>query len=579
MNISALRNHTAPRQAGRRAGHALPVLGLLLVTAYLVLPPIAALVLGSVTDSPPGEAPAFTTETLSYAYGTLDHYRSLLNSIVYAALTATIVVVFGGVLAWIVARTDSALRHVAELFALVPILVPAVLFVTGWLLLLGPKGGLLNVFAMQAFGLREPPVNLFIFGGMVFVGVLQELPLAFLWLWPALRAMNPDLEDAALTAGARPFTVLRRVTLPLLRPAILSGWVLVFLYALGALAVPLLIGLPGQVILFSTEIYLAVHRVPSDLNLASAYALLLVVTSILGLVLYRRATAGAGRFATITGKAYNPRLVRLGRWRPAVTLFGLLILMLVAGLPMLVILWEAFLPFSQLPSAAAFANLTLGNFSGALHYGAAMRALFNSLLLGAAAGVVTTALGFSIAWCTLRARGPTILLSFLDQIATVPIAMPGLIVGVSVLWFYLVVPVPVYGTLLILLIAYVTLHLPYAVRICAAGLSQLHVELEQAAAVCGASWPTTFRRIVLPLIGPSICTSILYVGLRSFREYAASILLAGPGTEVFSVLVLDMWDGGNLNILCAYVTMTVCILIVCAALFSWVSRRVGVAAV
>jgi iron(III) transport system permease protein len=184
-------------------------------------------------------------------------------------------------------------------------------------------------------------------------------------------------------------------------------------------------------------------------------------------------------------------------------------------------------------------------------------------------------LGCIIAWCTLRFRGMPYLLSLLDQLSTVPIAMPGLIVGVSILWLYLIVPLPVYGTLWILLIAYITMHLPYAVRICASSLVQLHPELEEAGYMAGANWLTMFRRIVLVLVAPTLVTSVLYVGLRSFREYSASILLAGPGSEVFSVMVLDMWDGGNLNILCAYVTMVMVVLGAMVILVSRLSRRLG----
>ncbi|MGD9846494.1 MAG: ABC transporter permease, partial [Variibacter sp.] len=167
------------------------------------------------------------------------------------------------------------------------------------------------------------------------------------------------------------------------------------------------------------------------------------------------------------------------------------------------------------------------------------------------------------------------LLGLLDQLSTVPIAMPGLIVGVSVLWLYLILPLPIYGTLWILLIAYITLHLPYAVRICASSLAQLHPELEEAGYVSGANWLTVFRRIILALMAPSLVTSVLYVGLRSFREYSASILLAGPGSEVFSVMVLDMWDGGNLNILCAYVTVVMVILGTLIVVASQLGRRLG----
>lgn len=564
------------RRARPGVGRGLALAALLLVVGYLIIPPICALLLGSVTDTPPGETPHFTFDSLIAAYTDPDHYLSMLRSVGFAASVASAVLVVGGMLAWVVARTDSALRRMGDVFTLVPVLVPAILFVTGWLLLLGPRGGLLNLWLMQLFHLKQAPFNLLSFSGMIWVGALQEIPLAFLWFYPAFKAMNPDLEDAALMAGATPWMLARRITIPLLRPAIVSGWIMFFIYGLGALAVPIMIGIPAGYVLYSTEIYLAVQRVPSDMNLASAYSLALMAISLSGVYVYRRSTREMSRYVTVTGKAFNPRIQALGRWRLPITAAGVVLLCLVALLPMLVLLWNAFIPFSQLPSRAAFKLMSLKNFHAALHYGPAIQAVSNSVVLGLAAGVITTVLGCLIAWCIVRLKGPRLALAWLDQMATVPIAMPGLIVGVSVLWFYLLLPLPIFGSLWILLIAYVTLHLPYAVRICSTGLAQLHYELEEAGAMCGAGWLTVFRRIVLVLLTPSLVTSVIYVGLRSVREYEASILLAGPGNQVFSVMVFDMWDGGNLNILCAYVTMVTAVLGALVVALSWTARRWGV---
>jgi iron(III) transport system permease protein len=241
---------------------------------------------------------------------------------------------------------------------------------------------------------------------MIWVSTLQELPLAFLWLWPTFRAMNPDLEDAALVAGASPGMVMRRISLPLLWPALLSAWIIFFIYSIGALMVPLMIGLPSRIILYSTEIYLAAQRVPSDLNLAAAYSLLILAASFFGIYAYRRSVHDSSRFAVVTGKAFNPRITKLGRWAFPVTAFAVLVLFLAAGLPMLVLVWNAFMPFPQVPSGHSFEVMTFANFRTALAYGPAVRALVNSLWLGFASGVVATVLGALIAWCTIRLKRP-----------------------------------------------------------------------------------------------------------------------------------------------------------------------------
>lgn len=549
---------------------------LVLLVGWLIVPPLAVLVFGSITDTPPAVAPHFTSDTLHYAYARPRIWLALGHSVLYAAATASAVLVIGGFLAWLVERTDSRIRGFADLFALAPILMPSVLLISGWILLLGPKSGMINLIARDWFGYADPVLDIYSFWGMVWVGTLQELPLAFLWLWPAFRAMNPDLEEAAQVAGADYLTTMRRITLPILRPTLVGAWIIFFIYSLGALSVPLLLGLPAKIFLYSTEIYLAYRRVPSDLNIASAYSLMFLLVTVASIWAYRRATGDASRFVTVTGKAYRPRVISLGRWQSASTALGVVLLLLVAGLPMFVLVWNAFLPYPQAPSFESIKLLTSKNFAAALDYEPAKRAVVNSLLLGVGAGVAATVLGALIAWLSLRMKMARRWIALLDQIAMAPLAIPGMIFGVGLAWLYLVLPVPIYGTRWILFLAYVAIHLPFAVRICMSGLSQLHPELEEAGAVAGAGWLTRLTRIVLRLAAPSLVASMLYVALRAFREYSASIFLTAPGTEVFAVLVLDMWEGGNSNILSAYVTMVIVFISLLAFVFSKVGRRLGV---
>jgi iron(III) transport system permease protein len=561
----------------RISPNALIVIPLVFLVGFLIIPPLAILVYGALTDTPPATPPHFTFDTLIRAYGRGVIYPALLNSVIYALCTSTLVLIIGGFLAWVVERTDSVVRRMANLFALAPILMPAILLISGWILLLGPRSGMVNLMARDYLGMEEPLINLFSFGGMVWVGMLQELPLAFLWLWPAFRSMNPELEEAGLISGASMPRVMRSITLPILRPTIIAAWIIFFIYSLGALSVPLLIGLPAKIFLYSTEIYLSASSYPTDLNLASAYILLFLTITIIAIFGYRKATANAERFVTISGKAYNPRLIRLGYWQILITAIAIVLLLLVAGLPLFVLVWNAFMPYPQVPSIASLQTITFENFTGAINYGPAQRAVVNSFGLGIAAGFIATALGAMIAWASLRLKTHRRWTGLLDHLSTTPVAVPGMIVGVGLVWLYLVLPVPIYGTHWILLIAYVTLHLPYAVRICSSGLAQLHKELEEAGYVSGASRFTVLRRIVFKLASASIVASVLYVSLRSFREYTASIFLAGPGTEVFSVLVLDMWEGGNSNILSAYVTMVMSVVGVAVLIFHllnrWLSAR------
>src|SRR5690349_20586364 len=452
-----------------RAG-TLALLLLLAIVFYLVGAPLIGTFVGAVTDTPPGVVPHLSLQALGDAYRNARHFQSLLNSLIFAALVSTLVLVLGGGLDWAAARTDSSLSRFVDLFVLVPIFIPAVLFVAGWVLLLGPKNGMINMLFTEYLGFKQGPFNIYSFAGMVWVGTLQELPLAFLWLWPAFRAMNPDLEEAAQVAGAGFLTTLRRITLPILRPTIVGAWIIFFIYSLGALSVPLLIGLPAKIFLYSTEIYLAYRRVPSDLNIASAYSLMFLLVTFVSILAYRRATRDASRFVTVTGKAFRPRIITLGRWQLPATAFAVALLLLVAGLPLFVLVWNAFLPYPQAPSLASIKLLTTKNFAAALDYEPAKRAVVNSLILGVGAGFVATVLGALIAWLHLRWQVGKRWIALLDQLATAPLAIPGMIFGVGLAWLYLVVPLPFYRTRWILLLAYVAIHLPFAVRICLSGL-------------------------------------------------------------------------------------------------------------
>lgn len=557
---------------GRTSGQ----LSLLAFVSLLVLPPVSALLVGAFSHGRPSLDFDLSLANLDRALSNGYVGSSLLNSLAFATVTATIVVGLGTAIAWVVERTDSRFRRWAQVFSLIPIVIPAVTLVSAWIMLLGPRGGLINQVWQAATGSSAPLFDVFSFTGMIWIATLQELPLAVLWLLPVFRAMNPELEEAARTAGASSVKVLFRITLPILRPALAGAWMIFFIYSLGALSVAILIGMPARIFLYSTEIYLATTRMPAQYGLASLYSLLFLFVTVIAIASYYRLIGDSGRFATVGGKSYRPRITPLGRWRPAVDAALLFMVMMIAGLPVMVLLWNAVMPFPQIPSWGALDLFTTRNFGAALDYGPAMRAVWNSLWIGTVAGFATSLLGVAIAWMRLRQADPYKFVSVTEQAAMAPMAVPGLIVGVSLLWFWLAVPGGVYASPWILVIAYVILHLPYAVRITSSGLMQLHIELEEAGRVAGAGTAQLLRLIVLPLVGPTLLSAVVYTSLRAFREYSASIFLISPGNEVFSVVVLDMWQGGNSNLLAAYTVMVMCLLVFLVAVANVMTRRLGV---
>lgn len=543
------------------------------VVLFLILPPLLTLTLGAVSSSSPGAPFVFSLVNVRALVESEDILSSLGNSLIYAATTATIVTIIGTFIAWVIERTDARTARFAQVFAIVPILIPAVTLVSSWIMLLSPRGGILNLAWQAATGSDAPFFDIFSLHGMIWVTIVQELPLAVLWLWPVMRATNPDLEEAARISGASGWRTMRSVTLPLLLPALAGGWLIFFVYALGALSVPIMIGLPARIFLYSTEIYLATTRIPTQYGLAGLYSVLFLVVAVSSIYFYNRLLSDADRFSTIRGKSFRPRRQALGRWRLITDVAVSFVLLVTAALPILVLVWNSLMPYPQLPSLKSLDLVTIDNYVSAINYGPAMRAIWNSLWIGAIAGIATTALGAAIAWLRLRSNDRSGLVAITEQVGSMPIAIPGMIVGVSFLWLGLMLPFGIYGSAWILLLAYVTLHLPYTIRICTSGLLQLHAELEEAASVAGASRAAVGRLIVFPLLLPTLTSAAIYASLRSFREYAASVFLTAPGTEVFSVVVLDMWQGGNSSVLAAYAVMVMLLLSVIVTLANMASAR------
>ena len=542
--------------------------------AYLVLVPLALLLYGSLTDAPPGQATGLTLEKYLQAYSSGSTYRALGNSFIFAAGSSTLAFLFGTFLAWVTQRTNTPLRRVIFVGALAPVFIPSVLMVICWILLLSPQVGAINGLLKQVLGLQQAPIDIYTMAGMIWVAGVIETPLAFLWMWPAFNAMDPAMEEAASVSGAGPLQTFRRVVLGLASPAMLATWLLVFVRQLEAFGVPGLLGMPRGINVLSTEIFLSTTRNPRDINLASAYAVLLLVLTVVGIVLYRRATRASERFATVTGKGYRSRPLDLGPWRYLTLAGSLALLLLMIGLPLVALVFSSFLPYLQTPRLSSVQLFSLENYRAALGYEVAIRSFQNSTVLGLAAGCMVMLLASVAGWIVVRSHLPY--RGMLDLLASIPVAIPGIVIGLSVLWVYLILPIPIYGTLFILLVAYVTRFLPYGMRISYTAFTQLHRELEEAAYASGSSWWQTFRRVSLPLLAPAFFVGVLYILLHAYRELPASILLVHFGTEVFSVMVWDLWEGGYAPRLAAVGVLAIIAISILASLAQYVAGKLGI---
>lgn len=557
-------------QRRRPEARLLVVVGVAGILCYLVIVPLVALLLGSLSTGAIGSFEDPSLHTYLSILRDRATYQLFGNSILYALGSTVLALVVGGYLAWLVQRTDVALRRAITFLTLFPLLIPSVLSAAAWVLLLDPRIGLLNQAFGPWLGFDRGPFNAYSLLGMITVRGVVDIPLAFLWLWPAFRAMDPSLDEAAAISGARPTLATLSITFPLLRPAILSAFVISFVLSLEDLTVPILIGLPARIRLFSTEIWVALGRVPRDVHSASVHGVLLLVTTILLLVAYRRVTRRAEKFAIVRGRAYRPYVLSLGRFRWPHTVGALVVLVLIGVLPVLMLVWTSLAPYVQVPSLDGLETLNLNAYLALFKDTKAIDGFKTSTLIGLGAAGAIMVMALVVGWVSVRSKMR--LRGALDFIAFSPIAIPGVVLGLSLMWLYLALPVPFYGTAVILGIAYVTRFVPFGVRLTSSGFMQLHPELDEAASVSGATWLSTLRTVSVPLLAPTLVVGFTYVFLRAYLELSASLLLASYGNEPYSVVAYQFWASGEAGKTAAY--GVVAILVMSAIVLS-VQRLTG----
>ena len=514
------------------------------VAVWLVFVPLCALLYNAFTEDTGFGPGAFSLDNFVEAYSSWHILRLFWNSLVFAVGTAVTTFVMGALVAWVVERTDAPGATLFHTLSLLSFAVPGLLMAMAWIFVFSPNIGWGNTLLKSGFGLHEAPVNIYSMAGMIWALSSHYFPLAYLALGPALRVLDLRMEEAALMSGGNYLQVFTRVTLPLLRPAILSALLLLFVMGMASYEVPRLIGRPARIDVFTTDIQGAIISTPPAFGVASALGLTLLAICVLAVYFYRRATRHAESFATITGKGYRPTRVKLGRWRWPVALGIGAMFALALGLPLFTLVWQSFFrnlaqPFSLDAAQAA----TLDNYDFILGYPIFLSAVKTSVILATLAATIVAGLTFVMAWIAHRSLPRYGFL--LDALAFAPIAIPGVIVGAGILVAYLMLPIAIYNTIWILLVAYVTLYLPYGMRFASSGLAQIHRELEEVAAVSGAGLGQIFARIMLPLLAPVLLAGWIYVFVLAVRELGASIFLVGPGTHVLGTISLTMWEEGG----------------------------------
>ena len=549
-------------------------IGSILLTIWLLLVPLGALLMTAFSEDTiygPGD---LTLENFKDAYSSSRILLLIWNSFVFAAGGSALTILMGGLVAWAVERTDMPGRDLFHGFTLLTFALPGLLTTMAWMLILSPNVGWLNALLREAFGLQSAPFNIYTMGGMMWVMAAHYFPLAYLLLGPAFRALDVRMEEAAMTSGARQSQITFRVTMPMMRPAILSTLLLLFIRGIESFDIPRLVGKPARIPVFTTEIQDAIRGSHPEVGNASALSLTLLAICVLTVYLYRRSTSNAEAYATITGKGYRPTSFNLGVWRWPLSIGIGLMFFIALGLPLFTLFWQSLFQKIAQPFLQSGGPVTFANYLFVLRYPIFVDAVKTSVSLGAMSASFVVLLTMILAWIAQRSLKRYGWL--LDVAAFLPIAFPSIIVGASILFAYLVLPIPIYNTIWIVLVAYVTLFMPYGMRFASGGLLQIHKELEEAAQTSGASQGQMFYRILMPLLAPIALSAWVYIFVLSVRELGASIMLVGPGTHVLGSISLTMWEeGGSYGAVCALGIIQILPLIVIVALLRKLERRIS----
>ena len=546
------------------------MLGLLLVCGALVLYPLAFLIVESINI---GDPQSFPPEE----YG-IDNYLNLYedwkiigNTLLVACVSTVMAVVFGFVQAWILTRAAIPGRERLERLMELPYYMTPLIGALAWGVLLGPKTGLVNQ-AWRALGFGSDLFDIYSPWGIAWVMALFEGTVAFVMISAAMKSMDPSLEESSRVMGASKLRTALNVTLPLVTPGVLSATIFVFAEMLGSFAAAFVLGIPGRFYVVTTAIWQAALSYPPDYGRAAAMGLSLFLAMVLTLGA-ARLIMRKGTYATITGKAFRPRPMDVGRAKYLLLAIAWGYIAFAVVLPLAALALTSFQQFATV--IVPQMRFTLANYETALQMGSLGPAFVNSMILGV--GVATLgvpAIGV-LAWIVYRSAMP--MRGLMEYVAMIPAAVPRLVFGLGLLWAWINLPIPLYGTLWLLGIAYFTFFLPLGLRTVAGVVLQVDKSLEECARVCGASWGHQMRTVTLPLLRPGLVAAWLLIFIASVRELGASVFLMGPHSKVIAPSIVNSWLTASSELSAAMALIqTVMVFVAVAIMFKLASRVGGV---
>ncbi len=503
---------------------------IILLVAILVVAPLLILFRTSLlpAEAMPFDRARLTLDNFVLAYGDPAFLQLLYNTMVYAFGSVFLGLMISGTLAYLVERTDAPLRGLTRIMIFAAMPAPPLAFVFGWILLCNPNNGVLNILLRNLLSLEQHPIDVYSLWMMIFIAGTSIVPTMFVMLSGILRNMDPQLEDAGATCGANPARTAGRITVPLLTPGILCVGIYMLMVMVQAFEGPLAIGLTAG----------AIPRY----GLAAAFGIGLLMFALLLMWGYFRATRVLERFRVVTGKGFRARRIQLGIWRyPTMAFVSGYFCLLMA--PLLMLLWTSFLPFYQIPSTKALAALTLENYHSLFVSSSVKRTFVNTLVMVFTTATVTMILSSFISWFATRSR--TRSARWLDTLTFAPLAIPNVVIAISILLLYM--RTPLFSSIWIIVLAQVTIFLAFGTRTMNAALIQIHPELESAAMACGASWLTTLRKILLPMLLPHFLNGWLWVVAHSMRDLTIALTLMSAQNMVVSSMLWLLWSNGEVS--------------------------------
>jgi iron(III) transport system permease protein len=520
---------------------------------WLIIFPLIQLFLASLDSGTVIEPGDWTLVNYTTVYTSEATYRALANTFVYASIGTAISVLIGVLFAFLIERTDMPLRNAAWALLLVPVAMPGILFAMGWIYLLHPNIGVINALARALLSflgveLATGPFNVHSLPGLIFLDGIRGVTTVFLIVVGGFRMMDPALEESARASGASIRFMLRKITLPLLLPAILAGAVYSFMVSFDSFEIPIIIGLPERIFVFSTLIYFSAQGMyPPDHGFASAFAACFFPISFFLIYLNRRfVRAGVQRFSTITGKGYRPHVIALGKWRyPAFGVFILYTLLTVVA-PFLMLVWASLLPSYQVPSWSALEAVSLGSYPRVFGDSRVIESIVNTVLVTAATATLTMFIALGVAWVVVRSemRGR----GLLDAMSFLPQAIPSVVIAIALIFLYSRPPLgglPIYGTIWIIVLGLTTTYLAFGSRTMNGAIIQVSKELEEAARVSGAGRTRTLLRVTFPLVLPAFASGWIWVAAHAIRAFSIPLILASHDSELIAVRLWNLWETGD----------------------------------